>query len=827
MASIRRLFSDEDLARIREANPDLFTDAHPRTTTAFLPADLAARLPFHGTATTVPARVYAADTPAHVDSDRAAPSAPATTAHVVYLTPSPGELYIGDDTIHALDTPGQLFTIPAGVPHGTRGTGASTRISLGPFNEAGRPVGFVCPTGDGTVNYYDADRETLLASTAVCWGSPVTILDFADVSDTVLVGQRFLGWTRFVGEFTEISYAASDTPTTSEGLPIIDLYPIFVTPPPSTSQTTRPSDAVLSTANAMVNSSAETSSVAGIALVRARRSDPGMRFPDYASYLKYQQGIARAQIRRAAAPQATAGSTATVPAPPTITGYNIQGYQYNQAGIQLDFTPPTNTGGSPILYYTARAYTSVSGPDVLYDIQRSSSGALPFITIFPLSVNVPYTFRMTATNAVGTSALSVASVEVTIPGRPDAPQNVTATPGNEQVTIGFTEPANNGGSEVLYYVVKTFLSADDSPVTPDVSGTTSPIIVTNLTNGTDYYFRVYAVNANGDGATAFTDPVTPLAPTAPTTPVLTVTPQNTALSVSIAFPSDGGESILSFSWWYSDGSTTTLPTVVTFTESPATITISGLTNGTPYTVFVTATNSVGTSSAGSAGGTPTAIPPELLRFDPSNSSSYSGSGSTVTSIGTSAISGTTNGGVSYTSSLVGGAFLFNGAGSITFNNFDFGQAFTVVAWVNPSPKASINAVLANETSGNNSSLNGFKLGWNSWNTSNHHLIFEGKGGGASTGTAVITDSTWQQLGYVMNIAGNTVDFYKNATQTGSQGTLPAALNTNTTKGFRIGTFTDGSYGMSGYLADIRVYPAALTQEQLQVVYDSTKSRYGL
>jgi hypothetical protein len=793
--------------------------------------DLAARLPLPltDTPTIVPARVYTADTPAHVDADRT--GVPFAAAHLVYLTPSPGELYVGNDdtvtTTYSLDTPGHLITIPTGTRHGTRGTGTTTRISIGPFNEAGRAVG----CASGTLNYYAADRLTILQDQDPCVGIPFTILDFTAVGGSIPVGQRFLGWTNMVDETNIIGYATGDTSVIEYSVTPLDLYPIFVTPPPSGTTFTSPSIAVLSTANAMVNASAETASVGGLALVRARRDNPSMRFPDHASYLRYQQGIARAQIRRAAGPQRIS-TAVTVPKPPRINDVILEpAATFNNGTALISFSADPDSGGPPILFFTVRAYTSVSGLDILYNIQRSQwNEDVLFIGLSPLSVNIPYTVRMTATNAAGTSAWSAPSNSFTLPGVPTEPLNVVATPGDEEITISFDEPANDGGFLVQYYLAKTFLYVDNTPAAPDVSGSLSSIPVTGLTNGTEYYIKLYAVNQNGPGRSATTEPVIPQAPTVPATPELTVTPQNTALSVSIAFPSDGGESIMSFSWWYSDGSTTTPPTEVSFSGSPATITISDLTNGTPYTVFVTAANSVGTSNVGTAAGTPADIPPELLRFDPSIPSSYSGSGSTVTSIGTANISGTTNFGVSYTNNLVGGAFLFNGTGSITFNNFDFGQAFTVVAWVNPSLKASINAVLANETSGNNNMLNGFKLGWNSYNTigaSNRFLVFEGKGGGASTGTATITYSEWQQIGYVMNITGNTVNFYKNATQIGSQGTLPTAVNPATTKGFRIGTFTDGSFGMSGYLADIRVYPAALTQEQLQIVYDSTRGRYGL
>jgi hypothetical protein len=422
----------------------------------------------------------------------------------VYLTPSPGELFIGDEA-HALDTPGQLFTIPAGTPHGTRGTGTTPRISIGPFNEAGRPVG-VTPTSGFA--YYDANRIDFLQFDSYALNTPYTVRSFSDVGGTLPSGQRFLGWTTS-DTGTAVEYAVSDTALLTEGSQNIVFYPVLVTPPSSTQQqTTRPSNAVLSTANAMVNASAETASVAGIALVQARRSNPAMRFPDHASYLRYQQGIARVQIRRAAAPQTTGTPViATAPAPPSIISVIDDGGCYNDGRVQVNFSSPTNTGGSPVLFYTVRAYTSVSGADILYDTQNSSATPETFVNSYPLSVDIPYTFRISATNAAGTSAWSTFSDSVVIPATPSAPKNVEALPGETAIDVGFGEPDCSGGFPILYYVVKTFLAADDSPVLPDISGTTSPISITGLTNGTYYYFAVYAVNSNGDGRRATTDAV--------------------------------------------------------------------------------------------------------------------------------------------------------------------------------------------------------------------------------------------------------------------------------------------------------------------------------
>lgn len=74
---------------------------------------------------------------------------------------------------------------------------------------------------------------------------------------------------------------------------------------------------------------------------------------------------------------------------------------------------------------------------------------------------------------------------------PDKPTGVSATAGNAQATVSFTAPTNVGGSAVTGYRVT------DSTGAFGASGSSSPITVTGLTNGTSYTFNVYAINAFG------------------------------------------------------------------------------------------------------------------------------------------------------------------------------------------------------------------------------------------------------------------------------------------------------------------------------------------
>ncbi|MBL8524726.1 MAG: hypothetical protein JNN20_13630, partial [Betaproteobacteria bacterium] len=78
-------------------------------------------------------------------------------------------------------------------------------------------------------------------------------------------------------------------------------------------------------------------------------------------------------------------------------------------------------------------------------------------------------------------------------GAPGAPVGVTAIPGDSQVTLFFSPPANDGGAVVTRYF------ADCGAGTAIASSALSPITVTGLANGASYSCSVVAVNANGTG----------------------------------------------------------------------------------------------------------------------------------------------------------------------------------------------------------------------------------------------------------------------------------------------------------------------------------------
>lgn len=254
----------------------------------------------------------------------------------------------------------------------------------------------------------------------------------------------------------------------------------------------------------------------------------------------------------------------------------------------VTFTAPVNDGGSPIT-----GYTVTSNPGGI-----TATGTASPITVTGLTNGTAYTFTVIATNANGNSPASAASNSVTPSAVPGAPAIGTATTGNAQATVTFTAPSNSGGLPITGYTVTS------NPGGIIGTGTTSPVTVTGLTNGTAYTFTVTATNANGTGLpSAASNSVTPsTVPGAPT--IGTATKGNAQATVAFTAPANNGGSAIT-------GYTiTSNPGGMTATGISSPLTVTGLTNGTAYTFTVVATNVNGNSLASAASNsiTPSAGP---------------------------------------------------------------------------------------------------------------------------------------------------------------------------------------------------------------------------
>ncbi|MFZ4648201.1 MAG: fibronectin type III domain-containing protein [Patescibacteria group bacterium] len=262
----------------------------------------------------------------------------------------------------------------------------------------------------------------------------------------------------------------------------------------------------------------------------------------------------------------------TTPSEPTnieVVGGNGQ--------ATVSFTPPYANGSSPIT-----GYTIISEPGNI-----TATGSSSPITVTGLTNGTSYSFRVAALNSVGAGPYSATSSAVVPLTTPSAPTNVVATRGNGQVNISFSPSQSNGGTAITSYSVVS------EPGNFTAAGSSSPIIVTGLTNGTSYVFSVSAANSVGAGASsASSTPVIPA--TVPDVPTgVSLVRGNGQLTVLFAAPlNNGGLPVTSYTVTSDSGN-------ISATGSSSPITVAGLTNGTSYTFTVKANNEVGSSSSSS------------------------------------------------------------------------------------------------------------------------------------------------------------------------------------------------------------------------------------
>ena len=126
-------------------------------------------------------------------------------------------------------------------------------------------------------------------------------------------------------------------------------------------------------------------------------------------------------------------------------------------------------------------------------------------------------------------------------GAPDAPSATLHFTGSGEVTVRWTAP-NDGGSSLTGYEVGYLASGIDPEWNGhDFSsdGSTTETVIANLSNGTQYDFRVRATNANGGGAWTLLNGVVGV----PAQVAATVASSSQQLSVWWTAPSGNGNAI--------------------------------------------------------------------------------------------------------------------------------------------------------------------------------------------------------------------------------------------------------------------------------------------
>ncbi|MDA8014672.1 MAG: fibronectin type III domain-containing protein [Gammaproteobacteria bacterium] len=276
--------------------------------------------------------------------------------------------------------------------------------------------------------------------------------------------------------------------------------------------------------------------------------------------------------------------------------------------LRVAWSAPDNNGGATITGYRLRwklaSAAAFAGGDT------RTVGAVTSATITGLTNGEAYDVEITAQTSRGFGA--PATVQSTPGLTPSAPQSATATPGNAELQIAWSAPADNGGSAILTYRLRWKLASAAAFAAGDVirvGADTTTATITGLTNGETYEVEIAAQNSDGFGAAAILQSTLPTPPGAPQNP--TATPGNTELQIAWSAPADAADAaILTYRlrWKDADDASFASGDVILTGADTTTATITGLTNRETYDVEIAAGNSEGLGAAATLQGAPADTP---------------------------------------------------------------------------------------------------------------------------------------------------------------------------------------------------------------------------
>jgi fibronectin type 3 domain-containing protein len=193
--------------------------------------------------------------------------------------------------------------------------------------------------------------------------------------------------------------------------------------------------------------------------------------------------------------------------------------------------------------------------------------------------------------------------------RPAAPA-LTAT-ADTAVHLSWNAPTD-GGAPITAYNLYRGTAAGATSLYKSLSDVTS-YDDTTVTGGTNYYYRVAAVNGVGEGAQSAEASATPAVPVQPpAAPVLSAT-ADTAAHLTWSAPANGGAPITAYKLYR--GTATGATTLYQNLGNVTSYDDAAVTGGTKYFYRVAAVNSIGEGSPSSeASATPASAPPPPLPF---------------------------------------------------------------------------------------------------------------------------------------------------------------------------------------------------------------------
>jgi hypothetical protein len=421
---------------------------------------------------------------------------------------------------------------------------------------------------------------------------------------------------------------------------------------------------------------------------------------------------------------------------------------------------------------------------------------------------------------------------------PDCPNCRIVIPSNDLYYIIIPDndlsyisiPAN----DLYYELIQPSPTPTNTPtLTPTPTVTQTPTNTETPTNTPTVTQTPTNTETPTNTPTPTSTPTTTSTPTGTPTPTNTETPTNTPTQTETPTntPSETPTQTPTQTHTPTNTETPTQTTTPTNTETP-TQTPTPTNTETP-TVTPTSTPTNTNTPTTTTTPTPTSTPNApvssnlVLYYDPSNSSSYPGTGTTINDLSGNGLNGSMSG-ITYTSPY----FSYNGTSSqvLVADNplLEPGSGdWSIEFWVNYSVLAGSSRILIAKTDGGLSAEWGYGLRAAA-NGNTFMEIGNGTTSLQSSLTALTTNTWYQVVGVWTNVSSNSLSLYVNGNLIGSISHSFTSIK-NTTSPLYLGSFNGGQFSqwLNGRMGVVRMYNKSLTGSEVLQNFNADKSKYGL
>ena len=229
--------------------------------------------------------------------------------------------------------------------------------------------------------------------------------------------------------------------------------------------------------------------------------------------------------------------------------------------IDLSWTAPDDGGSAITKYVIVVAKAGDTKPFITIDDIEPTTRSY---TVTGLTASTSYNISIRAENDRGRGddglfvPITLTTDALTAPA---APTGLTATAdGRTKIKLTWTAPSDNGGAAITGYKIEARkgTSGTWADLVPDTKTTKTDSTHTGLTPGTQWFYRVSAINSEGPGAASNVDDATTAAATRPSAPRnLTATADGrTTINLRWTAPADnGGSAITGYELQFSENKT--------------------------------------------------------------------------------------------------------------------------------------------------------------------------------------------------------------------------------------------------------------------------------